>query len=588
MNPSACNLSRGALVAALIGSLSAMGAAAEVTISGRVVDSNGAPLAQAMVSLETASSHAGPDVITVFADSEGRFRFAKPVSGVDSLTVRMLDYEPVRPVDVPAEGRAEITIVMRPRLNQADVAPASAWLADIDREDKALLVRDCIGCHQVPSREVRNYAALIASVSGAEPAEARRQSWHAIVKYMNFVSGWEFGRANPAGPQDPASTYTVGSGEEVSSIMAEHFVGAMDTLRGYEYGAPSIVNANTQILEYEVSGPNTTREAVLLGQPKELWLADVSTNRMYAVDVATGEQRFLEVPAEGDMGPHSLHRGGDGSLWITPFFSNVVARFDPARETWQTWNTTTINGEPIGIHDLSFGYKHELLTDERGRIWYSDIGNNAVGYLDPATGKAEIFRVPDVPGRSDRPPALYGLVMTADRKELWYSQLNIGMFGSFDIETLQFETAVRLPMVDAGPRRLTITEDDVMYVSLYGSGQLVEYDTKAKRQIGVYDLPDAASAPYAATWDPVRKVLWIATSNADVIYRFDPRTKAFGVLPLPRDAAFLRMIDIDPETGMLVTCYANIVEFVHGPRMALLIDPGDGAYDAAAARVERR
>ena len=42
--------------------------------------------------------------------------------------------------------------------------------------------------------------------------------------------------------------------------------------------------------------------------------------------------------------------------------------------------------------------------------------------------------------------------------------------------------------------------------------------------------------------------------------------------------AFLRMIDIDPESGVLVTSYANIVEFVKGPRMALIVDPGDGAY----------
>src|SRR5690606_28222222 len=48
--------------------------------------------------------------------------------------------------------------------------------------------------------------------------------------------------------------------------------------------------------------------------------------------------------------------------------------------------------------------------------------------------------------------------------------------------------------------------------------------------------------------------------------------------PLPRAQAFLRMIDIDPATGVLVTSYGNIVDVVQGPRMALIIDPGDGAY----------
>jgi streptogramin lyase len=96
--------------------------------------------------------------------------------------------------------------------------------------------------------------------------------------------------------------------------------------------------------------------------------------------------------------------------------------------------------------------------------------------------------------------------------------------------------------------------------------------------MGIHDLPDTGSAPYTTTWDPVRKVVWIGTSNADVIYRFDPRTKQFAVLPLPRERAFLRMIDVDPRTGVLVTSYANIVDIVQGPRMALIIDPGDDVY----------
>jgi hypothetical protein len=50
------------------------------------------------------------------------------------------------------------------------------------------------------------------------------------------------------------------------------------------------------------------------------------------------------------------------------------------------------------------------------------------------------------------------------------------------------------------------------------------------------------------------------------------------VLPLPREQAFLRMVDIDPRTGVLISSYANIVDIVQGPRMAMIIDPGDGAY----------
>ena len=171
--------------------------------------------------------------------------------------------------------------------------------------------------------------------------------------------------------------------------------------------------------------------------------------------------------------------------------------------------------------------------------------------------------------------------MTSDRKEVWYSQLGNGVFGGFNIETEEFIGPFVLPDPNTGPRRITISDDDIMYLALYGTGQIAEFDIKKREMIAIHDLPDTGAAPYSVTWDSVRRVVWVATANADVIYRFDPATRSYGVLPLPREQSFLRMIDIDPATGVLVSSYANIVENVNGPRMALIIEPGDGAYPAS-------
>jgi streptogramin lyase len=352
----------------------------------------------------------------------------------------------------------------------------------------------------------------------------------------------------------------------------------------YAYGAPLAVTPSTVIREYEIPKPNAIREAVLAGSPQRLWIADVSSNRMYVVDPLTGAREVIEVPHAGLVGPHSLHRGADGSLWIAPLFHSVVANVDVEERRWRTWPTKSIRGDAISMHDLSFGSDHELLTDTQSRIWFSDILHNAVGYIDPTTGAAESFPAPEIPGRPSERALLYGLAMAPDRKHVWYGQLGIGSFGSFNVQTRTFDPPVLLPSMLSGPRRITFGDDDRLYVPLYGTGQLLVYDTRARRQVGLYDLPDRASAPYAVTWDPVRKVVWIPTSNADAIYRFDPKTQAFAVIPLPRAGAFLRMLDVDPRTGALVTCYGNVIETVKGPRMALVIDPGDGAYARSVAQ----
>jgi len=555
-----------------------------IQVSGAVYDLQGMPLVQSMVSLTQGPNHQGADVITVFTDDQGRFHFAQALSNnTMQVTARALGYDQLRVATRQQGQDLELTVIMQMTPNYAGAAPASAWLAGLNPQNKEQLVNSCVGCHQVPAAEVRAYAKQIAAVTGTDPAEIRKQSWTALVKYMNYVSAEEFGRGASSVPPDANRVYGVGNSEEISSILYTNFTSAMQELDKYSFGAPLAVTPDTVIMEYEVPRPNAIREALLGGTPPKLWAADVSSNRMFAIDIVTGKQETYSVPFDQPVGPHSMHRARDGSLWITPFFSAVVSHLDPDKKTWQTWPLKNSQGKPVGIHDLSFGYEHELLTDSKGRIWFSDIGNNAVGYLDPKTGVIENYVAPEIPGRPGRQAALYGLVMTGDRKHLWYSQQGIGSFGSFNIETLKFEQSVVLPSQNTGPRRLSISDKDILYVPLYGAGQLIEYDTRAGKQIGIYDLPDRASAPYSVTWDQKRKVVWIPTSNADVIYRFDPATKKISVLPLPRAGAFLRMLDVEPKTGVLITSYANIVENSKGPRMALLIDPGDHVYQKGDA-----
>ena len=555
------------------------------SIAGKVVDTNGKPLAQAQIILERGMNAKGASTMTVFTGSDGSFHFPgsfdEKITDKSDLKVRSLGYQQIDRV-LHTQGRVvTANFVVAPVDNQIAVAPASAWLARItDRAQKSMFIMNCIDCHQVPALEQRNFAGAIAELHAADPAKARLDSWNMIVNYMHYLSTWEFGRgaASAGGAKlDPNATYDVGNPSEVSKLLANTFNDRMDFISGYKWGAPLIVNDNTRIFEYEFAQPNAVREALLLGTPQKLWVADVSANRLFTVDIVTGQRETHEVPSDVLMSPHSLHKAHDGSLWVTPLFNSIVGHLDVATGKWQTWRLRTADGKSPGIHDLSFSYEHELTTDAQGRIWYSDIGNNSVGYFDPKDGSAAIWPAPPSPGRDGR-TSLYGLSMTKNHKEVWYSQLGNGTFGGFDIETKKYIGPFQLPGRNDGPRRISINDEDVLYMALYGSGQLAEFDIKTRKMIGIYDLPDTASTPYSTTWDPVRKVVWITASNNDVIYRFNPKDKSFGVLPLPRDHTFARMVDVDPQTGVLVSSYGNIVDIVQGPRMALIIDPGDNAY----------
>jgi streptogramin lyase len=545
---------------------------------GRITDLNGAPVAQAMVTLTKAPGAEGATATTVFSNTQGEFAF-QPDAPRGTLTVRALNYRQV--VAEILTGDDPIAILMRPSTDQSGVAPASAYLKRVtNSHDLEAVVMACVGCHQLPAAEVRDYANLLDDTPETQSESAREEAWAAIVKQMNYVSDMEFGRTG-SGPAPAGENISVGDDPTVKGkLLARTLRGPLHEVRGYQYGAPLIVTPRTTIREFEVPGPNAIREAVPFEGTKYLYAADVSTNRLIRIDTRSGAVNDFVIPDTTPRFPHTLVPGPDG-IWVGPFAPGSLLRFDPHAERWKIWPLGNGGNVPVALHDISFDADHRLVTDRHGRVWYSDILNNAVGWLDPKTGKNGEFKIPPVAGRVGA-EQVYGLAMSPDRVHVWYCQVGIGSCGSFNTETQKFETHFEFESRDAGPRRISMSESGMLYIALFGAGQLAAYDTNARRMISVFDLPDRASAPYLTTWDPVRKVLWIPTANADVIYRFDPQSHAFGVLPLPRERGFLRMLHIDRKSGMLVTCYANIVQHVRGPRMALLIDPGDGASDRAA------
>jgi len=567
---------------------------AAARVNGYVYDTLGNPVSQALVTIKADANQKGPDYFTAFSDAQGRVGFPDALTGVADperqLSARVLGYALEKVVSKNQGDGQTLTVILRRTTNYADTAPASAWLSKLDDSEKETLLNSCVACHQTLIRQQRNYGRLIAeSAANAnvpDPVAFRKKAWLNLMRYMGFLGSHEFDRrvrtTKLPGPAleignsnaaDAGDAYFLSAGHaqaaNLISKVTDQYGPTLEYLDHYDYGAPLAVTPETVILEYEVARPNSIREAVMMGKRPKLYVADSSSRDLIEIDVASGEQRRYEVPLDAPgPGPHSLYRSDDGTLWVSST-SEVVGQFDPDKKTWRgTW--------PLRAHDLALGLGRTgrtFATDYKGRIWKQ---GESIGYLDPRTGEKKDFRIPKAAGRADS-QFVYSAVFLSDRKRLWYTMPQVGVFGEFNAETLTFEKQMIMPEHSA-PHRLTITEDDILYVPLMDAGQLAKYDARAGKLLGNYDLPDRAAVPYAATYDPVRKVIWTANSNADSIYRFDIKTETWSVLPLPRQNAFLRMVDVDPETGLLITSYANLPYPVHGPRMALIIDPGDHAY----------
>jgi len=589
------------ILSALLGWSLFAGAHVSLPMRGYVFDTNGQPLAETSVSVTTSDDH-GADVVTVFTDDRGAFAMPAPVAVMSferpPVTARKPGYEQVdRTVEFTENFEAVIvTLTVQPTSNLAAVAPASAWLANMDKDKRATLIKNCAGCHQIPSTSVRNYARLISeSAAGNENLDSnqvRLQSWDMIQKYMNSLQAGDIFRSIPEQTSSPARLFEIRNlpvqhlDSGISGILAGYFTGSMDRIESYDYGAPLLATPQTAIREYKTPPPNTSREALLLGTPPRLWLADGGAgDTVIAIELETGEPLMYEVPkkAHVSMAPHTLQRGAGGALWVTPFLNSIAGLFDPDQEEWITaWDLGEKTGGPISINNLSIGPDNSVLADRRGRIWFSNGISGSLGYFSPETGEAEVLPIPGATQMPSIPDTMRSaLLMGSDGRHVWYGRPDIGAVVKVDTDTREFETVLS-PGTDTGLGRIAMSKEGVLYAPLFAAGQLLVYDTRTGEQ-KTFDLPDRASAPQAAVFDHLRNVVWIATSNGDLIYRFDPRAGEFAVLPLPRQAAYLRTVAIDPVSGMLVASYADVVAKLEGPGMILTIDPGDEVSRARAA-----
>jgi streptogramin lyase len=589
----------GALLAGIALSIS-LSLPVSASIEGEVwVVPDNKPLAQAAVTLNPAPGQSGPSSVTVFTDANGHFRFPDDVGsslGLGTLDVRKLGYRLSGD-----DHKRGIRLDVEPISNIADSAPASAWMEGLpETEGKHLVNLQCSGCHQFPTEKVRGYARLIEEEKAPEGLDAkaleawrkgvRMESWRAVLKYMRtklftiFPEQSTLDFANlpwPLVQSEQASEWTDAQAEIIARFLAENFPANSSELaaNSYSYGAPLGVTERTVIREFALPSDSLVREAVMVRNSPYIWGADVRKNRLLRLDPHNNMQTWYPVPFKGATGPHTIVGDVDGKIWLSMIDNDQFGRFDPQTKSWNLWTLTPKNLQNAGalagqvvVHDIGVGTDGELRRDQHGRIWLTLIGVNMMGAINPDTGEVSAYPAPAVKGFAAITTSLYGTVVSEDRKCAWFTQLN-GYFGCFNTETHQPESLILFPQ-GTGPRRMARDHQDTIWVPLYGSGQILKYDGKKRRILATYDLPDRRAAPYALAWDEKRRVLWVTTSNSDVIYRFDPKTEHFTVYPLPRRQAYLRQLSIDPGSGRLVGSYGNIPAG-SGPSMAVLIDVGD-------------
>lgn len=470
------------------------------------------------------------------------------------------------------KGDGKIRITLKSGIDP-DVVPASSFLArrKIGPDSNAMIM-ECVSCHQFPHPEAMTVGESLEGMS----QEERESFWTELVRTMRE----RYADVRPVGTDmefsADADTSFIGHVEErlIASYLAENSsqIFSQDFFESssqrYPFGSKV-----ARLTEFEIPGPHGMLHDVVAlrerGGKRYLWAADFQNNFLVRLDPEGGSIKRYSAP-EGQSGPHSLIPDEKGNLWVTFNLSDAIGKLDTSSGKWRVYEGFSKFSLP---HSIAIDERFQVRFDIRGRLWTSLIGRNALASLDPESGEVVEYSLPQPEGQAPSVTRAYGVVMSSDQKTVWFTQVGGHAFGALDTQTGKLKFYRKLEY-GSGPRRLAIDEKDILWIPLYGAGVLLKFDTETREEIGRYPLPNQSSAPYVASYDPIRKKVWIGTSNADVLYSFDPKTGTFQTWPLPRKRAFIRSNPIDAETGCLTASYAQIPPSI-GPDMVLQLDPRD-------------
>jgi virginiamycin B lyase len=568
-------------------------------VGGRVSDADGKPLPHVRI-LVTGEQGAAFST-SVFSALDGRFSLTLPAGSAGQLEVEAFRIgwsEKSRKTE-RGDGSLSLSLVMQPVADRAQQVPPSAWMqGDSDSLGYRMSTLQCSNCHQLGAERVRNFARKMKDLPVDERARAwldravtdlayngrgsasrqenpkethpRVEVWEDAVQYMRWVTlrlgehnelRWGLTEGSPAYNallEPETSLFSPRDMGVIIPALARDFPVDTPDFSDYddieqlgEYGPVP----GTVIQEYVLPTFGWTREIAIAPGSSRVWFIETDKDRVGALDPADGSVEWFDVPGEGSQGPHTMNADAEGNLWIALENSFHIGRFNTRSHDWRLYPPP--EGKVFGVtHDFAYNSDRHVQPDASGRIWITDMGMNELWGLNVESGEIETRRMPLSGGETHFHSLLYGAAFDAANNRVWWAQL-YGFVGSFDATANVPERVIPFER-GSGPRRLAIQEDGILWIPLFGAGQLVKFDSLNGVELARYSLPDPGAAPYGVTLDKKRNAIWAATSNSDRIYRFDIDTGKWRHYPLPRRESFIRMIELDPVSGDVWTTYANL------------------------------
>jgi virginiamycin B lyase len=202
--------------------------------------------------------------------------------------------------------------------------------------------------------------------------------------------------------------------------------------------------------------------------------------------------------------PHDPLAARDGSLWYTGQMVNALGRVDP--------KTGKVREHPLKTPHSG---PHGLVEDRQGNIWYTGNTGALVGKLNPKTGEVTEYKMPD-PEVKDPHTLIFDKAGI-----LWFTAQNANRIGRLDPKTGEIKLLTP-PTAKSRPYGMAVDSKGTVFYVPFGVNKVGAVDPKTL-QIREYDLPDAKARPRRVAVTP-DDMVWYTDYARGYLGRLNPKT----------------------------------------------------------------
>jgi len=239
------------------------------------------------------------------------------------------------------------------------------------------------------------------------------------------------------------------------------------------------INLPRYIDEYDVPTPNSAPLAVAVDRNGSVWFTESNATKLAKFDPSTHTFKEYAVPGAGDMWGMTID--SRGNIWLTqyslkgsispggaiqPNGTGRLIKFDPSDSNFTVIDIPTSGAFPF-----------RLTSDAEGRIWFTELLGNQIGYYDPSSGKLHEYAVPtQFAGPADLTFDSHGT--------LWFTEAYNGSVAKFNPESNTF-TEYHFATLDptqyvGSPVGIFVTENGIVWVADHGGNWLVEFNSTSQ------------------------------------------------------------------------------------------------------------